>query len=72
MNNVDYCVICGEIIPEGTMVCRNCSENFKQTHEIGLTKFVKDYLAVDLKWYQKLLLKLYERSLKIPRKGLHR
>ena len=24
--NADHCVICGEVIPEGTMVCLNCKE----------------------------------------------
>ena len=23
----DYCVICGDIIPEGTMVCINCKHD---------------------------------------------
>lgn len=23
-SNVDYCVLCGAVIPEGTLYCRNC------------------------------------------------
>lgn len=28
MTNVDHCLICGEIIPEGSQVCRECAEHF--------------------------------------------
>lgn len=28
MTNVDRCLICGEIIPEGSQVCRKCAEQF--------------------------------------------
>ena len=28
--NVDYCVVCGEIVPEGTTVCSGCwKEHFE-------------------------------------------
>ena len=26
--NVDYCVVCGEIVPEGTEVCSGCRKKY--------------------------------------------
>lgn len=31
--NVDRCVICGDIIPEGGMVCLNCIHRYQKAKE---------------------------------------
>lgn len=76
MDNSDVCVCCGAQVPEGMMVCPDCSfgaERFTATQRnYNLISFVEDYIGVKLYWYQKCFLRLYELSLKIPRKGLHR
>lgn len=41
--NEDRCVCCGEIIPEGRMVCPNC----KQTVKTGDCKWCKDEICVN-------------------------
>lgn len=70
MENVDTCVCCGKIIPEGRMVCHKCSEpeyntSYKQQPTLN------DYK--NLRWHQKLALKLYYVLLKqLSRKGLYR
>ena len=33
MDNVDICVSCGNVVPEGTMVCYECKQKLNQlTH----------------------------------------
>ena len=33
MNGLDYCVCCGEYVPEGTMVCRVCWKRYMENAE---------------------------------------
>lgn len=75
MENVDTCVCCGRIIPEGRMICCRCSESDRDTDFENIKNNVTLFLLEDLnlKWYQKLWLKLYYVSLKqLSRKGLYR
>lgn len=73
MENVDTCVQCGNIVPEGTMVCPSCANKYKEfANDYTVVKFATTHLGVELRWYQKILLKMYELSVTIPRKGLHR
>ena len=49
MNNVDRCLICGEVIPEGAQVCRLCMERYgvdigEETQEI--TEELRDIAGV--------------------------
>lgn len=70
MENVDTCVCCGNIIPEGRMVCHKCSGTEHNT-SYKQRPTSNDY--ENLRWHQKLALKLYYVLLKqLSRKGLHR
>ena len=40
---IDRCVCCGEIVPEGTMVCINCLSNNNNKKKGGLENMVKFY-----------------------------
>ena len=42
MANADRCVCCGEIIPEGRMVCPNC-EVASKANENGLKDFLEQH-----------------------------
>ena len=42
MANVDRCVCCGEIIPEGTMVCPNCLVTNKKKKKENPWKQIND------------------------------
>ena len=73
MGNVDTCVCCGAIVPEGTMVCKACMDERAGTcKKMYTTGYVESILGVRLTWYQKLFVKLYAISFKIPRKGLYK
>lgn len=74
MENVDRCVCCGNIIPEGLMVCAECTNKYKDIYKESKNHvaFSKKFFNIKLKWYQKIWLKCYEILVKIPRKGLHR
>ena len=72
MDNVDLCVWCGSIIPEGSMVCLDCARKYKSVSEKDTIAFIEELCGIKLYWYQRLLLKMLERSIKNPRKGLHR
>lgn len=39
--DADRCVCCGEIVPEGTMVCWNCEHNALGDHDCFGTPFSK-------------------------------
>ena len=66
MANVDTCVMCGAVVPEGTMVCPVCSEKeanlttetfiLLSNNGDNIDKII-DALGLDLKWYQKILLR---------------
>lgn len=74
MENADRCVCCGNIIPEGAMVCaeclNKCRDTYKDTQDCAA--ILEKFFNIKLRWYQKIWLKLYEASIKIPRKGSHR
>lgn len=73
MENVDFCVCCGNIVPEGTMVCDKCNSEYKVNHSMDIAGFVEEMCGTKLKWHQRLLLKIYAMSFKKQsRKGLHR
>lgn len=74
MENADRCVCCGNIVPEGFMVCAECTNKHKDTYDESQddATFVEKFLNIKLKWYQKMFLKCYEASVKIPSKGSHR
>lgn len=46
IKNVDRCVICGEIIPEGRQVCPQCYENYnkKQPFKVIFRKHHKQHI----------------------------
>lgn len=72
MENVDICVCCGSIVPEGTMVCAKCNGAYKTNYSMDIVRFVEEMCGT-LKWHQRLLLKIYVMSFKKQsRKGLHR
>lgn len=76
MDNSDICVCCGTQVPEGTMVCHKCSAESRERsalrQDYNVITFAREYLGLELRWYQRLLLRMYGLSLKISRKGLHR
>lgn len=74
MENVDRCVCCGNIVPESLMVCAECTNKHKDTYNESqdYVTFIEEFLNIKLKWYQKMFLRCYEASVKIPRKGSHR
>lgn len=72
MDNVDLCVCCGSIIPEGSMVCLDCARKYESVSEKDTIAFIEELCGIKLYWYQRLLLKMLECSIKNPRKGLHR
>lgn len=45
MNNVDTCIMCGAIVPEGRQVCPKCEDNTKMPGRLSTTG-VK-YLNID-------------------------
>lgn len=49
-----------------------CSKYKEFINYYNIIKFATTYCGVELRWYQKMFLKMYELSVKIPRKGLHR
>lgn len=69
MNNVDICVCCGTVIPEGMMVCIECQNKYNTYEKQDIVEFVEEMCGAKLYWYQKFLLKLYEKSFKHTRKG---
>ena len=73
MDNVDICVSCGNVVPEGTVVCYECKQKLRpvDTHE-GMYDYLMCVTGNTAKWYQRIWLKLYVWSLKFPRKGSHR
>ena len=77
MNGIEICVCCGNELTatEGYgMVCPECERRYGKSDidTSTIIRMTETFFAVKLKWYQKLLLKLYAASLKIPRKGLYR
>ena len=72
MENVDLCVCCGDVVPEGTMLCFKCQNRYKDIADKSPDNFMEEYYGVKLHWYQRILLDLCERTIKISRKGLHR
>ena len=56
MEENNTCVCCGEIIPEGRMVCVNCEKKIETFNECKHTYS----LPLKLKWYQRLWLKLID------------
>lgn len=57
MDNVDLCVCCGSVIPEGSMVCLDCTRKQESASTTDVIKFVEELYGMKLLWYQKLLLK---------------
>lgn len=43
--NEDHCVICGDYVPEGRMVCAKCEEEMSAKHH--KTKFGKETIGED-------------------------
>lgn len=70
MDNVDVCVCCGRAIPEGTMVCAECQSKHNTYKKQDIVGFVEEMCGMKLYWYQKLLLKLYEKSFRKTRRGI--
>lgn len=56
--NIDRCICCGEIIPEGRQVCWNCEQNggpkvqgnTPSETQIELVDKIADTLGVDFPW----------------------
>ena len=69
MENVDLCVCCGDVVPEGTMLCFKCQNRYKDIADKSLDNLMEEYYGIKLHWYQRILLDLCERTIKIPRKG---
>lgn len=69
MENVDLCVCCGDVVPEGTMLCFKCQNRYKDIADKSLDNLMEEYYGIKLHWYQRTLLDLCERTIKIPRKG---
>ena len=69
MENVDLCVCCGDVVPEETMLCFKCQNRYKDITDKSPDNFMEEYYGVKLHWYQRILLDLCERTIKIPRKG---
>lgn len=40
--NADFCVCCGEIVPEGRMVCLSCEMNWKPVAPFTRIKLVEN------------------------------
>lgn len=64
MENVDVCVCCGNIVPEGTMVCDKCNGAHQTNYSRDIVGFVEEMCDTKLKWHQRLLLKIYSMSFK--------
>lgn len=69
MENVDLCVCCGDVVPEGTMVCFKCQNRYKDIADKSPAEFMEECYGIKLHWYQRILLNLCERTIKISRKG---
>lgn len=77
MNGSEICVCCGNTLTETEgygMVCPECERRYGKSNidTSTLIRMTETFFTVKLKWYQKVLLRIYAISLKIPRKGLHR
>ena len=42
MDNVDLCVCCGSIIPEGSMVCLDCARKYESVSEKDTIAFIEE------------------------------
>ena len=69
MENVDLCVCCGDIVPEGMMVCPDCLKKYESVSTKDIVAFITEFYDIKLYWYQKLFLKIFERSIKNSPKG---
>ena len=69
MENVDLCVCCGDVVPEGTMLCFKCQNRYKDIAGKSPDNFMEEYYGIKLHCYQRILLDLCERTIKITRKG---
>lgn len=69
MENVDICVSCGNIVPEGTTVCYECMEKLRpiDTRE-GVYDWLMCVTGQNARWYQRIWLKMYVLSLRYPKK----
>jgi len=65
MEENNTCICCGEVIPEGRMVCINCEKIVDAFNECKCTSF----FFFKLKWYQRLWLKLIDFNNKTLYKG---
>lgn len=45
---LDFCVCCGEYVPEGTMVCRSCWKRYMEGEEKEDREAVFPFIIVDL------------------------
>lgn len=66
MEDRDYCVCCGEEIPEGRMVCPECERKYESSKRGRLSNrnsiaFLEDLLGIRLTWFQRILLRLTHR-----------
>jgi len=59
MEENNTCICCGEVIPEGRMVCVNCEKKASETFQRLKNDFdyaASFFLPFKLKWYQRLWL----------------
>lgn len=57
------CVCCGKVIPEGTMICKSCSNETKETTNISILDLIKESKKtvqelIDNNWYSNETYKL--------------
>ena len=57
---------CADIIEN---ISINCDRKYESVSEKDTIAFIEELCSIKLYWYQRLLLKMLERSIKNPRKG---